>query len=92
MADMNTPPGAHDIYEVEELYSALAKLISAYIDVPRWLLKIDDEFGGRGHAFVDVHKLRTAVELRKERQKYLKAGTKDTGAGLMCRKMRERAS
>ncbi len=73
LADMNTPPGAHDLYEEEEIYSALAKLIAAYIDVPRWIFKIDDEFGGRGHAYFDVSNLKQAVMLRNERAKFSKA-------------------
>jgi len=73
LADMNTPPGAHDLYEEEEIYSALAKLIAAYIDVPRWIFKIDDEFGGRGHAYFDVSNLKQAIMLRNERAKFSKA-------------------
>eukprot|EP00945_MAST-04E_sp_MAST-4E-sp1_P006243 g6243.t1 len=73
LADMNTPPGAHDLYEEEEIHSALAKLIAAYIDVPRWIFKIDDEFGGRGHAYFDVVNLKQVVKLRNERAKFSKA-------------------
>ena len=73
LADMNTAPGAHDLYEEEEIHSALAKLIAAYIDVPRWIFKIDDEFGGRGHAYFDVKYLKQVTMLRKERAKFSKA-------------------
>ncbi len=73
LADMNTAPGAHDLYEEEEIHSALAKLIAAYIDVPRWIFKIDDEFGGRGHAYFDVKCLKQVAMLRKERAKFMKA-------------------
>ena len=66
-------PGAHDLYEEEEIHSALAKLIAAYIDVPRWIFKIDDEFGGRGHAYFDVKYLKQVTMLRKERAKFSKA-------------------
>ena len=71
--NMNTAPGAHDLYEEEEIHSALAKLIAAYIDVPRWIFKIDDEFGGRGHAYFDVKYLKQVTMLRKERAKFSKA-------------------
>ena len=33
---------------------ALTELIMQHHLVPRWLLKIDDERGGRGHAYIDV--------------------------------------
>lgn len=32
-----------------------------------WIFKIDDEFGGRGHASLDVEQVRTVVELRKKK-------------------------
>ena len=33
---------------------ALTELVMQHHLVPRWLLKIDDERGGRGHAYIDV--------------------------------------
>ncbi len=32
-----------------------------------WLFKVDDEFGARGHASLDVEQVRTIVELRKKK-------------------------
>jgi hypothetical protein len=32
-----------------------------------WLFKIDDEFGARGHASLDVEQVRTIVELKKKK-------------------------
>ena len=32
-----------------------------------WLFKIDDEFGARGHASLDVDQVRTIVELKKKK-------------------------
>ena len=40
MADVNAPPGAHDIYEEEELHAALTKLVAANTHVKRWLFKV----------------------------------------------------
>lgn len=96
MADVNAPPGAHDIYEEEELHAALTKLVAANTHVKRWIFKvrrrtlrtacvrqqrltpplrpsrvrpqIDDEFGGRGHAFLDVGGLKVVQTLRRQRE------------------------
>eukprot|EP00965_Chrysotila_dentata_P048382 1604732-Pleurochrysis_carterae.AAC.1 len=54
-AQVNTPPGAHDIYDEKHFYSALAQLICTHLDVPRWVFKLDDETGGRGCAYFDVY-------------------------------------
>ena len=53
-AQVNMPPGLHDLYDEEAMCAGLARLICSHLDVPRWLLKIDDEFGGRGHAHIDL--------------------------------------
>jgi hypothetical protein len=49
-AHVNVPPGAHDLYDEDELVGSLAHLIAHNLDVPKWIFKVDDEFGGRGHA------------------------------------------
>ena len=53
-AQVNTPPGLHDLYDEPALCAGLARLICAHLDVPRWIFKLDDEYGGRGHAHIDV--------------------------------------
>lgn len=68
MANVNIAPGAHDIFEQEEFIAALAKLIAANINTPRWLFKIDDEFSGRGHAYLDVATLKVVQTLRREKE------------------------
>jgi hypothetical protein len=50
-----------------EFESALARLISNNLDVNVWLFKIDDEFGARGHASLDVEQVRTIIELKKKK-------------------------
>lgn len=35
--------------------------------VNTWIFKIDDEFNGRGHAALDVDKVKTIIELRKKK-------------------------
>ena len=42
-------------------------MIANNLDVNVWLFKIDDEFGARGHASLDVEQVRTIVELRKKK-------------------------
>jgi len=49
-ARVNVPPGAHDLYDEDDLIGSLAHLIAHNLDVQRWVFKVDDEFGGRGHA------------------------------------------
>jgi len=65
-AQVNVAPGAHDLYDEEDLLGALAQLISVHLDVPRWMFKLDDEFGGRGHAHVDTKSLPCYQQLLKE--------------------------
>lgn len=58
---------AYDIYEKREFEQALSRLIANNLDVNVWIFKIDDEFGGRGHASLDVEQVRTVVELRRKK-------------------------
>ena len=37
-----------------------------HLDVPRWIFKLDDEFGGRGHAHLDTESLPCYQQLLKE--------------------------
>lgn len=38
---MKTPIGCHDIYSKKDFYFALSSLITANIEVKRWILKLD---------------------------------------------------
>jgi len=53
-AQVNMPPAAYDIYSAEDCFQALTRLVIRYPNVKRWLFKMDDEFGGRGHAWIDM--------------------------------------
>jgi len=53
-AGVASPPGEYDIYSLQQLEENLSQLITRNIKVQRWLLKIDQEFHGRGIAVVDV--------------------------------------
>ncbi|GBG25999.1 IQ domain-containing protein H [Hondaea fermentalgiana] len=66
-AEVNVPIGAYDIFEEDELYRMLAKLVAANLDVDRWVLKIDDEFAGRGIAVLDMSKFRFVQMARVDR-------------------------
>eukprot|EP00741_Cyanophora_paradoxa_P021428 tig00021352_g20686.t1 len=65
-AHVNTAPGAHDLYEERDLVARLAELMVLHPAVPRWLVKIDDEFGGRGHAVLDVAHVKGHEAVREE--------------------------
>lgn len=67
IADVNMPPGAHDLYEEEEVVAALARLVARHPDVPKWLIKIDDEHGGRGTAYLETRHLPSAPALQRDR-------------------------
>ena len=76
-ADVNIPVGAHDVYEEGELFATVAKLVAAYPDVRKWLVKIDDEWGGRGHCLLDVSSQpdlrRIVAELQAERAQFTRS-------------------
>ena len=65
--DIPIPVSAYDIYDRAEFESALARLIANNLDVNVWIFKVDDEFGARGHASLDVEQVRTIVELKKKK-------------------------
>jgi len=53
-ADVPVAPGAHDIYDEADLLAYLSRLIVEHLSVQRWLLKIDNESGGRGVAMLNT--------------------------------------
>ncbi len=52
--------GAHDIYDEDDLVTQLARLMVYHSDVMRWIVKIDDERGGRGIAYLDTGGLKVS--------------------------------
>ena len=48
---------------------ALARLVVNNLDVNIWVFKMDDEFGARGHASLNVEELKTVMELRRRKVK-----------------------
>ncbi|KAL9649007.1 hypothetical protein ABK040_008386 [Willaertia magna] len=61
-ADVNVPPGAHDIIEESELLLHLSKKILEVPQYKRWIIKIDNESYGRGHAFLDTSRIKCLSE------------------------------
>mmetsp|Transcript_32961 Transcript_32961/g.24268 ORF Transcript_32961/g.24268 Transcript_32961/m.24268 type:complete len:168 (+) Transcript_32961:828-1331(+) len=59
LADVPTPCSAVDIYDEQEFIMQLAKLIANNLYVTNWIFKMDDEFGGRGHAYLNVDSIRS---------------------------------
>eukprot|EP00002_Diphylleia_rotans_P032497 TRINITY_DN6832_c0_g3_i2.p1 TRINITY_DN6832_c0_g3~~TRINITY_DN6832_c0_g3_i2.p1 ORF type:complete len:1023 (+),score=225.37 TRINITY_DN6832_c0_g3_i2:269-3070(+) len=68
-ADVNIPPGTWDVDSRSSLISELARLITANIHIPKWLIKLDHEFGGRGHALFDANFLPNIAGLRLRAQR-----------------------
>ena len=64
LADVVTPIGAYDMFEEGELLVILSKFIAEYQEHSRWLIKIDNEFNGRGLACIDTRRLRCLEEER----------------------------
>ena len=84
------PPGAHDVYGEEHLVSTLAQLICQHLDVPRWIFKVDNEFGGRGTAHLDVSTVPYYAELLREHDSDPSSwDAPDTQARLQKRLVRE---
>lgn len=54
IAEVNVSPGVCDIYEENDVYLHLAKQIASHPGYARWFIKIDNEFGGRGLAYLDT--------------------------------------
>jgi len=46
-------------------------LVFERLDIPRWLFKVDDEYLGRGHAWIDVTHLQCHAALVREKERSL---------------------
>lgn len=68
-ADVNIPVGAHDIYDEEDFFVALAKLIARHLEVGRWIFAIDVDSAVSGIAYLDVDTIEVVRELRRESHK-----------------------
>jgi len=66
LAEVPTPISAYDIYTKMGLLNSLSKLILNNLFVNTWILKIDNEFNGRGHASFNVDGLKTVIDMWKK--------------------------
>jgi hypothetical protein len=67
LCDIPIPVCAYDLHDKNEFELALARLITNNLDVNVWLFKMDDEYGARGHASLNVENIKTIMELRKKK-------------------------
>ncbi|NXW49451.1 IQCH protein, partial [Nyctiprogne leucopyga] len=66
-----TPPGESDIYNKEQMISALSQLIIDNMEVQRWLFKVNDGSGGNGTAYCDIiSHLKCYHWVQEERQRH----------------------
>lgn len=63
---MPAPVSSVDIYDQQEFILSLAKLILANLYVQTWIFKVDDEFGGRGTAYLNLDHVKPLANLRKK--------------------------
>lgn len=66
-ATIPTPPGAFDIYEEREFMATLTRLIAKNLLYDTWIFKIDNEFNGRGHAWLEVGNMKMIKSLREQK-------------------------
>lgn len=52
---------AYDIYDEHDLITQLSRLIIYNMEIQRWMIKIDDEYGGRGIAYLDTSTLKVII-------------------------------
>ena len=63
-ADVNTGPGAVDLFDQQEILIHLSRLIIRNPQYDRWLIKINNQFGSYGHGYLDVNE---EIEVLSER-------------------------
>ena len=66
LADVPTPICQVDIYDEQEFLHSLSQLIAKNLYVTTWIFKIDDEFGGRGHASLNVDSVKPLQGLKRK--------------------------
>lgn len=62
-----SPIGAWDIQTKSEFYDTLVDLIKRYLNVNIWIFKMDSEITGRGIGYIQLDKIKSFLELKKER-------------------------
>lgn len=73
LAGARVPPGVHDVYTETQVLRTLSRVVAADPRQGRWLIVMNNEWGGRGHAWFDVSKLgKTIMKLRVQQMKLSK--------------------
>jgi hypothetical protein len=67
LTNMALPISAWDIKNEEEFYSSLTSLVKNHITINIWIFKIDNEQNGRGIAYIALDKVKSFMELKKEK-------------------------
>jgi hypothetical protein len=79
-AGLDTPPGTHDIHTQEDVITALSRLISASMDVTRWVIKLNGDLLNEGLCIMDPADLKIYATLRKEMKTLLTMNRGNVGA------------
>ncbi len=64
LSGLAIPISAWDIKAEEDFITSLLNLIRNYININIWIFKIDNEFNGRGIAYLNLEKIPKFIELR----------------------------
>ncbi|CAH8866543.1 unnamed protein product [Trichobilharzia szidati] len=62
------PPGDFDVYTMDHLCETLAALFTENLPIKNWLLKIDNNVGGHGVAFLSIENLQSFKWALEQRQ------------------------
>lgn len=71
-ACVNIPIGAHDIFNEEDFFVAMSRLMSSNLDINRWIVKLNTDFHNQSCAYIDVNQLSIIASIRGEQTALLK--------------------
>ena len=64
---ISVPPSSNQVSNEKELLITLTKLIANNLKVQKWLFKIDDEYGSRGIAILDIKQIKPIMDIIKRK-------------------------
>jgi hypothetical protein len=65
-AEVPTPISATDIYDYPEFLQSLTKLVLTNVHVDVWVFKMNEEFDGRGTAYLKLDSIRALQKIRRD--------------------------
>ena len=68
--EVQVPVSAWDIKTEFEFYASLSHLISSFEQYNIWVIKLDNEKGGRGIAYVQLDKIQQYNELKRKKSRF----------------------